>query len=205
MTTKAVQFLKFPRILDWLNILAISGWGVLLLQYWLTGKLGLLVHPNYFGLIITTGLALLLIAAFRTRQLWRKYPLPKVQHLTSFPLGWSSGLLLLTALLGLLVTPQPLASQAAVQQGLADSFVSPRIQRQTFRSSVRSSERSLVDWARTLAVYPEPDAYVGQKAKVQGFVVHIAKLPDQYLLITRFVIAHCALDEYPVGIPVQVP
>ena len=129
-----------------------------------------------------------------------------MQHLTLFPPGWSSKVLLVTALLGLLVKPQPLASQAAVLQlGLADSVASTRIQRQAFRSSVRSSERSLVDWARTLAVYLEPDAYIGQKVKVQGFVVHIAKLPGQYLLITRFVIAHCALDAYPVGIPVQVP
>lgn len=204
MATRAVQSFKFPRILDWLDVLAITAWGILLLQYWLTGKLSLLVHPNYFGLIIATGVAFLLIAAFKTKGLWQKRPQPKMQHLTLFPLGWSSGLLLLTALLGLLITPHPLASQAAVQQGLADSFVSSRIQPQAFRSSVRSQEKSLVDWARTLAVYPEPETYTGQKAKVQGFVVHLTKLPDQYLLITRFVIAHCALDAYPVGLPVQL-
>lgn len=205
MTTRFVQSSKFSRILDWLDILAITGWAILLLQYWLTGKLGLLIHPRYFGLSIVTGFVLLLIAAFRVWGLLQKRSKPPtVQHLTLFPPGWSSGLLLLTALLGLLLTPHPLASQAAAQQGLADSFVSPRIQPQAFRSSVRSEERSLVDWARTLAVYPEPDAYIGQKAKVQGFVVHVTKLPDQYLLITRFVIAHCAIDAYPVGLPVQL-
>lgn len=197
---------KFIQLLDGLDVLAISAWGVLLLQYWLTGKLGLLIHPRYFGLTTVTGFLLLLIAAFKAwGLLWKHSKPPKMQHLTLFPPGWSSGVLLVTALLGLLVTPQPLASQAAVQQGLADALVSTRVKPQAFRSSVRSEEKSLVDWARTLAVYPEPDAYVGQKAKVQGFVVHIAKLPDQYLLITRFVIAHCALDAYPVGIPVQIP
>jgi len=35
-------------------------------------------------------------------------------------------------------------------------------------------------------------------------VVHLTKLPDQYLLITRFVIAHCALDAYPVALPVRL-
>lgn len=204
MTKRAGNSFKFIQILDWLDVLAISAWGVLLLQYWLTGKLGLLVHPNYFGLVIATGFALLLIAAFRVGGLWQKHPKPRMQHLTLFPPGWSSGLLLLTALLGLLVTPQPLASQAAVQLGLADSFVSSRIQPQAFQSSVRPEEKSLVDWARTLAVYPEPETYIGQTAKVQGFVVHLNKLPDQYFLITRFVIAHCAIDAYPVGLPVQL-
>lgn len=206
MTTRAVQFSKFPRILDWLDILAISAWGVLLLQYWLTGKLGLLIHPRYFGLTTVTGFLLLLIAAFKAWGLLRKHSkLPKMQHLTLFPPGWSSGVFLVTALLGLLVTPQPLASQAAVQLGLADSVALTRIQPQAFRSSVQSEKKSLIDWARTLAMYPEPDAYIDQKAKVQGFVVHIAKLPDDFLMITRFVIAHCALDAYPVGLPVQVP
>lgn len=206
MTSQAVKFPKVRLTSDWLDVLAITAWGVLLLQYWLAGKLGLLIHPRYFGLTTVTGFVLLLIAAFKAWGLLRKHSKPpKIQHLTLFPPGWSSGVLLVTALLGLLVTPQPLASQAAVQLGLADSFASTRIQPQAFRSSVRPEEKSLVDWARTLAVYPEPDAYIDQKAKVQGFVVHIAKLPDQYLLITRFVIAHCALDAYPVGLPVQVP
>lgn len=202
----AAKSLKFRSLLDWLDVLAIAAWSVLLLTYWLNGKLGLLVHPRYFWLIIFTGFLLLVIAALKAWGLFWKRQLPlQVQHLTVFPPGWSSGLLLVTALVGLLVTPRPLASQAATQQGLADSFISTRIQPQAFRSSVRAEEKSLVDWARTLAVYPEPDAYIGQKAKVQGFVVHIAKLPDEFLMITRFVIGHCALDAYPVGLPVQLP
>ncbi len=204
MTTQAVKAPKFRWLLNWLDVLAIAAWGVLLLRYWLTGKLGLLVHPNYFGLIIATGFVLLVIAAFKTKELLRKLELPKVQHLTVFPVGWSSGLLLMTALVGLVVTPHPLTSTAAVQLGLADSFISTRTQPQAFRTSVRSEEKSLVDWARTLQVYPEPEAYIGRKVKVQGFVVHLAELPDNFLTITRFVIAHCALDAYPVGLPVQL-
>lgn len=206
MTTKSARLPKLLRFSDWLDVLAISTWGVLLLKYWLTGKLGLLVHPRYFWLIIATGFVLLLIAALKTWELLQKplYVKQQVQHLTLFPPGWSSGLLLLTALLGFLIAPQPLTSSAAVQQGLADSLISTRTQPQTFRSSKKSEEKSLVDWARTLAVYPEPDNYIGQKVKVQGFAVHLPELPDSYLIISRFVIAHCALDAYPVGFPVQL-
>ncbi len=35
-------------------------------------------------------------------------------------------------------------------------------------------------------------------------MVYNTKLPDQFLLLTRFVIAHCALDAYPVGFPIQL-
>lgn len=62
MTKRSGKLFKFIQILDWLDVLAISAWGVLLLQCWLTGKLGLLAYPNYFGLIIATGFVLLLIA-----------------------------------------------------------------------------------------------------------------------------------------------
>lgn len=204
---KSVRFSKSRLLLDGLDVLAIGAWGVLLLQYWLSEKLVLLIHPRYIGLTVATGFALLLIAAFKARGLWRRSPslAPQVQHLSALPPGVTSWLLLLTALLRLLVTPQPLTSSAAAQQGLTDSsLVSNRIRPQAFRLGVQPESRSLSDWAKTLAVYPEPDAYIGQKAKVQGFVVHDTKLPDQFLLITRFVIAHCALDAYPVVLPVQL-
>lgn len=54
------------------------------------------------------------------------------------------------------------------------------------------------------AVYLEPSAYVGQKAKVLGFVTNPSDLPEQYFIITRFVIGHCALDAYPVDLLLQL-
>ena len=43
-----------------------------------------------------------------------------------------------------------------------------------------------------------------QKAKVLGFVVHSSDLSEQYSILTRFVIGHCALDAYPVELLVQL-
>ncbi|MBD2772100.1 TIGR03943 family putative permease subunit [Iningainema tapete] len=204
MTKKSPHFFKFSRLLDWLDVLAITAWGILLLKYWLTEKLVLLVHPKHFWLVIATGFALLFVAVFRTWVIWRKHLTPKVQHLSQFPPGWGSGLLLLTALLGLLIVPHPLTSQAAMQQEVANFSTLNRNKIQAFRASTRPEDRSLVDWVKTLAVYPEPDVYIGQKAKVQGFVVHLKTLPDDFLVITRFVITHCALDASPAGLPVKL-
>jgi uncharacterized repeat protein (TIGR03943 family) len=63
----------------------------------------------------------------------------------------------------------------------------------------------LIEWVRTLNVYPEPDAYNGQKAKITGFVVHLPGLPDNYLYLSRFILTCCAVDAYPVGIPIKLP
>lgn len=194
------------QLLPWLDVLAIAAWGILMLKYWLAGKLNLLIHPDYFWLAIAGGLGLLVVAGLKGWVLLRQRHaiVPTLQHITLFPPGFSSGLLLATAILGLFFTPRVFASQTALQRGVTDTLGATRSQPQSFRSSVRPEERSLVDWVRTLNVYPEPDAYAGQKVKVQGFVIHTPEFPPDYLLLSRFVITCCAADAYPVGLPVKL-
>ncbi|OKH27125.1 TIGR03943 family protein [Chroogloeocystis siderophila 5.2 s.c.1] len=191
----------------WLDVLAIGAWGILMLRYWLTGKLNLLIHPDYFWLVISGGIGLLIIASSKAWQLLRQRRSSKgaiVQHVTLFPPGMSSSLLLITAIMGLTFTPRVFASQTALDRGVTDSLGATRAQPQAFRSARNPEERSLLDWVRTLNVYPEPDAYAGQRAKVQGFVIHPPELPPDYILISRFVITCCAADAYPVGLPVKL-
>lgn len=204
MTTKPLRLNQSVSISDLLDTLMVALWGVLLLKYWLTGELRLLVHPRYFWIIISAGVFLLLIAGFKVAGFRQKRPTNKAQHFNYLPTHLSSGLLIMVAMLGLITSPQVLNSQAAMQGGITDLSISTRVQTQAFYGSTRSEEKSLLDWAKTLAVYPEPSAYVGQNANVLGFVVHPSDLPEQYFIITRFVIGHCALDAYPVGLLVQL-
>lgn len=203
MTRSKLKIQTF--LLPWLDVLAIAAWGILMLKYWLTGKLNLLIHPNYFWLVITGGLGLLVVSGLKALELLQQRRRTKATaHITLFPPGFSSALLLTTAIIGLLFTPRVFASQTALQRGVTDSLGATRSQPQAFRSSIRPEERSLLDWVRTLNVYPEPDAYTGQKVKLQGFVIHPPELPPKYLLLSRFVITCCAADAYPVGLPVKL-
>ncbi len=191
-------------LLPWLDVLAIAAWGILMLRYWHTGKLNLLIHRDYFWLVIAGGIGLSIVSSLKALDLLRRKNLPDTRHITLFPPGLSSALLLLTAIAGLVITPRAFASQTALQRGVTEVLQATRSQPQAFRSSVRSDERSLIDWVRTLNVYPEPDAYSGQKVKVRGFVIHPSELPPEYLLLSRFVITCCAADAYPVGLPVKL-
>ncbi|MCL6432694.1 MAG: TIGR03943 family protein [Leptolyngbyaceae cyanobacterium HOT.MB2.61] len=198
-------------VAPWLDVLAIAAWGVLFLKYWLDGKLHLLIHPNYMWLTVAAAIALLVLAGLKAWMLIQQARRPSVrggapvtQHLTLFPPGWSSALLLVIAILGMVVPPRAFASQTAIERGIADTLTVTRVKPQAFRASEKSEDKSLVDWIRTLTVYPEPDAYTGQKAKVQGFVTYPPHLPNQYLLISRFVITCCAADVYPVSLPVKL-
>jgi uncharacterized repeat protein (TIGR03943 family) len=198
--------MSFRRFSPWLDIVAIAAWGTLFLKYWLTGKLNLLIHPNYVGLTVISGMALLLVAVAKAVILLRRRSLPvdPSQHLTVFPPGFGSALLLGVAIFGLVVQPRAFASETAAQRGVHDANIVTRVKAQAFRGSENSADKSIVDWIRTLTVYPEPDVYVGQKAKVQGFVVYPPSLDNTYLLISRFVITCCAADVYPVSLPVKL-
>ncbi len=193
--------------LPWLDVLAIAAWGILLLKYWLTGKLYLLIHPNYTQLTIGAGLGLLLVAGLRSWFLLRQSRRPIVsegQHISLFPPGLGSALLLATAILGLVITPRAFASQTAIDRGVEDTLSLTRVKPQAFQASTKTEDKTLIDWIRTIQVYPEPDAYSGNKVRVQGFVTYAPSWPDQYFLLTRFVITCCAADAYPVSLPVKV-
>ncbi|WP_041237870.1 TIGR03943 family putative permease subunit [Gloeothece citriformis] len=212
MTSLAkLKTLNFKFLLPGLDVLALLGWGALLLKYWLTGQLKLLIHPNYFLLVLVTGLVLLGLGGYKGWlfvQSLRKRPSNNtqetVQHITLFPPGWGSGLLILTALAGFLINPGVLSSQVALQRGVSEALPITREQPQAFVATVKPEDRTLIDWVRTLNVYPEPDAYTGQKVNLKGFVVHLPQLPEDYLLLTRFILTCCAVDAYPVGLPVKL-
>ena len=197
---------KVQQMIPWLDFFALLAWGILLLKYVLTGQLKLLIHPNYNWLVLVNSITLLLLAVIRGLQLWwsNSNQGDRSQHITLFPPGFSSSILLVVALLGLSIAPKVLSSQAALQRGVTDTLPLTRFQPQSFRTSTKPEERSLFDWVRTLNAYPEPDAYTGQQADVKGFVIHLPELPDHYLFLARFVVTCCAVDAYPVGLPVQL-
>jgi putative membrane protein len=195
--------------LPWLDVLALLTWGGLLLRYWINGQLRLLIHPNYFWLVFVTGILLLFVGVLRAGLILvdSRKPndrSPTLEHITLFPPGVGSGILVATALAGFLIAPMVLTSQTALQRGVSESLPITRSQPQSFGATTKSEDKSIVDWVRTLNAYPEPEAYAGQKVKVSGFVVHLSHLPDNYLLISRFILTCCAVDAYPVGLPVKL-
>ncbi len=200
---------KLKLLLPGLDILAILAWGILLSKYWVTGQLKLLIHPNYNLLVFATGILLMILGGVKT-WLWIQTLGQKgnngetVQHISIFPPGWGSFLLIIAAIAGLTIPPTIFDSQVALQRGISDSLPITQRETQSFALNIKPEERSLIDWIRTLNAYPEPDAYQGQKANVTGFVVHSPLLPEDYILLSRFIITCCAVDAYPVGLPVKV-
>jgi putative membrane protein len=188
---------------SWLDGLALLTWGSLLLKYAVTGQYKLLIHPNYYGLLLASSIILLTLGIVKIKLILTRTRQHPTEHMALFPPGFSSSLLICVAIAGLLIPPKILTSQSAIKTGVRD-IPSTRFQPQSFRTATKPEERSLIEWIRTINAYPEPDAYNGQQAKVSGFVLHLPELPDNYLMLSRFVITCCAVDAYPVGIPVKL-
>jgi uncharacterized repeat protein (TIGR03943 family) len=212
--------MTLKKLGPWLDALAILAWGILLLKYWITGKLNILIHPNYFGLTVAGGIGLIaigglkiweLVKADRTKNKSRTPPatdsprMTAVEHVTLFPPSFGSTLMLSVALIGFIASPRTFTSQTALERGLTESLPITRLQPQEFRNTAKPENRSLVEWVRLLNFNPEPDTYRGQKVKVQGFVIHPPNAGEQYLWIGRFIITCCAADAYPIGLPVKLP
>lgn len=195
---------------DVLDLLVLLAWGTMLLKYWLTGKLNILLHPDYMWLSNSAGVVLLMIGTLKGWQLVNSlrrqsgYVSVQPQHSTLLPSNWSSVILLSVAVFGLIYTPKAFASDTALQRGITDTLTATRSQPQRFVRNAAPEERTIIDWVRTLNVYPEPDAYTAQRAKVTGFVIHPPDWPNNYLMISRFVLTCCAADAYPVGLPVKL-
>lgn len=201
----------WQRFAPWLEATAITAWGLVLTKLWLSGQLFLLIHPNYIPLTVTAGILLLGIGAIEAWRVYKKLQYVNInsksasqKHINLIKPSFGSGLLLFVAILGLTINPRPFASDKAIHRGVTDSLADARTIPQSFKSSNRPEERTLVEWVRTISAYPEPDAYVGQKVNLTGFVVHAPDQPDNMFLITRFVITCCAADVYPVSLPVKV-
>lgn len=203
---------RSPQPLPWrsmTDILVMLLWGLMLVRYWVTGKLSLLLHPDYQWLSNGAAILLLGLAAMRSVQLARALVegtdgVASQGHFSLFPRRFSTLLLIGVAVFGLIFNPRPFSSETALQRGLGESVGQTRSQPQRFALGRAPSERTILDWVRTLNVYPEPDAYEGQSINVTGFVIYPPGWPPSTFMVSRFVLTCCAADAYPIGLPVQL-
>ncbi len=197
------RHIYWPLVWD---TLALWLWGLMILRYWWTGRLAVLLHPDYHWLAIGAGWLLLGMAIARGLTLWQSSSNDRreLEHIALLPRQWSLAVLLGVAVFGLIYTPRPFASDTALARGIAEPVALTRSQPQRFVRNTPPEERSLIDWIRTLNVYPEPDAYADQPVNVTGFVIHPPNWDADYLMVARFVLTCCAADAYPVGLPVKL-
>lgn len=196
--------------------LALLVLGGMLLRFRIRGELTLLIHTNYLWLATLSSLVLLTLGGIqliRFLALGTKIPSDRQSHPSLLPPQVGAGIILIAALLGWWITPRPLSSQTALNRGVEGNLSLARESPEAFQPRVDPGSRGLIDWVRTLDVFPDPSNYIGQTVNVDGFVIPQALLSDpapsadggDIFWIARFLISCCAADAYPVGLPVIWP
>lgn len=203
---------------------ALCLWGGLLLRARLRQELTLFIHQNYLGIATLSALLLLTLGGIQLiRYGILRQEVSGPPHPSLLPARVGAMILIVAALVGWGVVPRPLSSQTALNRGVDQNISLARESPEAFRPSVDPGSRGLIDWIRTLDVYPDPDNYIDQQVNVNGFVIPYADLvaaaPEgmntggsgaaqetgDLFWVARFLISCCAADAYPVGLPVIWP
>ena len=64
---------------------------------------------------------------------------------------------------------------------------------------------TIKDWISNFGINSNPKFYENKKVNVDGFIFQPNDLPEDYFLVSRFIIRCCAADATPVGIYVFMP
>jgi len=120
--------------------------------------------------------------------------------------GWNLWWLALPVLLGLLVPARPLGVSALATRGISLSApINARGSSTSISLELPPSERSVLDWNRTINYASDPYQYDGDPADVTGFVYHDPRLEDGQFLVGRFTITCCVADAFAIGMVVHWP
>jgi uncharacterized membrane protein YcgQ (UPF0703/DUF1980 family) len=94
---------------------------------------------------VSAGFLLIAISGFKVCRLVQSQKFSqksnKLQHTNLFPGKLSSGLLLGAAIIRLIITPKPFASDAAIHRGVGDNLGAVRSLPQSFRASKYKCDR----------------------------------------------------------------
>ncbi len=111
-------------------------------------------------------------------------------------------ILIIPLLIGVLIPVHPLDAIAASTRGMNVS--APLVgtsQTREFQSA--ADTRNILDWIVIFNSINDLSPYVGQMARVTGFVYHDPRLPANQFIVSRFVITCCTADASAIGMIVN--
>jgi putative membrane protein len=173
---------------------------------WLSGDLGLYVHPRYFVFtVIAAALGLVIVVASfvvrvppddaapatRARRTWRG--VLSIAVVTACIFGVVALIVLPPATL-----TSATADQRSVNSGTVVGAGAPQATGDTADYGVK-------EWATALRQSTDLQGIAGSPAELTGFISADPDDPENVFFVTRFFVTCCAADAQPVGVPVYQP
>lgn len=191
------------RLYRWVTLngsaLVISILSVAILTIAARGQLKLYIHPRYEWLTISMTLLGLVLSIMSLRRAAPVRAIPEKG-------AWSMVMCAVVILPMLILKPVPLTATTASQRVVNSSAagVATEQDRQILALRGDYAQFTVKDWAGLLAQSTDPAQYQHKAVRVVGFVAPSPHDTDVFF-VSRFVIACCAVDARPVGVPVYRP
>jgi len=111
-------------------------------------------------------------------------------------------ILFIPLLIGVLIPVRPLDASAASTRGMNVS--APLVGSSSAREFQSAADtRNILDWIVIFNSTDDLSPYLGQTARVTGFVYHDPRLPANQFIVSRFVITCCTADASAIGMLVD--
>lgn len=173
---------------------------------WLTGDLGLYVHPRYFVFTViaaVVGIVVVVVSfvvrvpvedpirAGAARQAWRRIVSVVVVAACVFGVGSL-----------ILLPPSTLTSATADQRSVNSGTV---VGAGAAAVGGDTADFGIKEWATALRQSTDLQALAGSPAALTGFISADPDDPENVFFVTRFFVTCCAADAQPVGVGVYQP
>jgi uncharacterized repeat protein (TIGR03943 family) len=188
---------KIFRLLQANILIALS---LFLLQATLRGQLGLYIHQRFQFLTYLAIAGLFLIGLVALFASFHRPSSPGHYH---NPSAFELALLSLPVLIGLLIPVKPLGAAAIESKGINTALGNQPGETIAFEPA--ADERNILDWNRIFNSEQDLSPYLGENAKVTGFIYHDPRLPKGQFLVSRFILVCCAADAFAIGMVVSWP
>ena len=185
---------KTFRLMQSLLVTALAAYLIRLL---VGGKLNNYIHQRFTYLIVIAILLLLILAGLGFLSLGR-LPSSKTKMAT-LPLY----IMALPVIFGFFIPIKPLSNEALQSKGVNMGFAD--LANQSEQDLIPSEMRTILDWVRLLKAENETPSFIGQEAKVVGFVFLDPRLEAHQFAVARFVIACCVADATAVAMVIDLP
>jgi uncharacterized repeat protein (TIGR03943 family) len=183
---------------------------IFLLQKIFSGNLDWYIHQRFMPLTVLSVIVLLVIgvivfrsgrSASRDEHHDHEHEHHHHEHHVS---RWGLVMALVPLLVGVLIPPKPLTSDAITGKGFSSA---PPVASggSVVQFDQAFDERNILDWHRLFSSPDAQSAVLGQSANVTGFVYHDPRLKEGQFLVSRFMVICCAADGFPIGMVVNWP
>ena len=181
---------------------------VLAMRY-LDGSLGYFINLRYGWLTVVAMSCLVLLAAALLAAVLKRAGRGTDERV---PMPWMGAALLAVPVLLALIPPRPLGTDAMATRALQIGSVPATAGlRSTSELEVGAADapRTVLDW---LVLFDQETVgggdlsrFVGESARIRGFVYRDERFPAGTFMVSRFLLSCCAADAAPIGLAVRWP